>query len=133
MKTVMIINQSLPPGLAANTTAVLGISLGHMDRSILGPDLKDGSGTCHPGITHQTIPVLAADSGLLKQIFEQGCEMPGVSVIDFNAIAQKSRHYDDYTQKLAAVPTKDLDFSGLCLQGPKNEVNKMTGMLKLYR
>ncbi|HCY85653.1 MAG TPA: DUF2000 domain-containing protein [Desulfobacteraceae bacterium] len=133
MKTVMIVNQSLPPGLAANTTAVLGISLGRMDSSILGPDLKDGSGTRHPGITQQTIPVLSAESYLIKEIFEQSGRLPEISVIDFNTIAQKSRHYDDYTEKLAAVSTRDLEFSGICLQGPKNQVNKMTGMLKLYR
>ncbi|MCG8635242.1 MAG: DUF2000 domain-containing protein [Desulfobacterales bacterium] len=133
MKIVMVVNKTLPPGLAANAAAVLGISLGSMDADILGPDLIDKSGTLHPGITRETIPVLASDSDGLKAIYEQGIQIPDIAIIDFNSIAQKSRHYEDYSRQLETVPTADLGFSGLCIKGPGKKVNRLTGSLGLYR
>ncbi len=133
MKIVMVVDKSLPPGLVANTAAVLGISLGSMDKDILGPDLTDQSGTLHPGITRETIPVLASDNSGLKAIYEQGRKTPDIAIIDFNSIAQKSRQYEDYSRQLAAAPTTGLDFSGLCIKGPKKKVNGLTGSLGLYR
>ncbi len=133
MKIVMVVNKSLPPGLVANTAAVLGISLGRMDTDILGPDLTDQSGALHPGITRENIPVLTSDDTGLRTIYEQGSQIPDVAIIDFNSIAQKSRHYEDYSRKLAIAPTSDLTFSGLCIKGPKKKVNGLTGSLGLYK
>ncbi|MCG8687777.1 MAG: DUF2000 domain-containing protein [Desulfobacterales bacterium] len=133
MKTVIIINNTLSPGLAANTAAVLGISIGHTAPGVIGPDLADQSGAIHPGITRENIPVLATGTSKLKDLYHQGSQTPEVSVIDFNSIAQKCRDYSDYSQKLAAIPTQDLIFSGICLRGPKKIVNTLTGSLKLYR
>ncbi len=129
----MIVNQSLPPGLIANTAAVLGISLGQMERDILGPDLVDASQILHKGITQKNIPVLSSDSSGLKHIYAQGCKAKDISMIDFNTLAQKSRHYDEYQDKLAACPTQDLEFSGLCMAGPNKIINSITGSLGLYR
>jgi hypothetical protein len=133
MKTVIVINTNLLPGLAANTAAVLGISLGQAAPAILGPDVSDGSGTVHKGITQENIPILAADSYELKNLYYQSRAIREIKVIDFNSIAQKSRDYDDYTQKLAATPKEKLIFSGLCLRGPLKAINSLTGSLKLYR
>ncbi len=133
MKIVIIVNQSLPPGLIANTTAVLGISLGQMEMGILGPDLVDASQVLHRGITKQNIPVLSSDSPGLKLIYEKAGQTKDISMIDFNTLAQKSRHYDEYQDKLAACPTQDLEFSGLCMAGPDKIINSITGSLGLYR
>lgn len=44
LKTVMIVNKELPVGLIANTTAVLGISLGNLFPDIVGHDIQDADG-----------------------------------------------------------------------------------------
>jgi hypothetical protein len=132
MKIVMVVNADLGPGLAANTAAVLGISLGHSDPSIIGPDLYDGSRTCHPGITRRNIPVLAADSPAIKSIYDRSLEMADLEVLGFNTIAHRSRDYEAYAEKLSRAATCDLEFSGLCLRGSKPSVNALTGSLKLY-
>ena len=132
MKVVMILNSDLGPGLAANTAAVLGISLGHSDPSIIGPDLYDRTQTLHPGITRQNVPVLTADTPAMKTIFNRGRTIPDLEVIGFNTIAHKSRDYETYTQNLARAQTRELEFSGLCIKGDAAAVNTLTGSLKLY-
>lgn len=132
MKIVMVVNQSLSPGLAANTAAVLGISLGQSNPGIVGPEVADASCHCHEGITRHTIPVLASDAPTLAQIFQHGTQDPDIRIMGFNTIAQQSRHYDEYARKLAQVPTPDLVFSGLCILGTPGAVNSLTGTLKLY-
>lgn len=132
MKIVMVLNADLGPGLAANTAAVLGISLGNSDPAIIGPDLYDRSRTHHPGITRQNIPVLAADGQAMKSIFDRGHQMEGLEILGFNTIAHRSRDYDGYAEQLSRTETRDLEFSGLCLRGSKAAVNTLTGSLKLY-
>ena len=133
MKTVMIINKELPPGLAANTTAVLGITLGSHNRDIVGSDCMDREKVCHKGITKRTIPVLGADRDVLKKIYHACVENEQVELIDFNEIAQKSKDYRDYTRQLSATRPGDLEFSGLCLSGSAKQINRLTGSLGLYR
>ena len=132
MKIVMVLNVDLGPGLAANTAAVLGISLGNSDPAIIGPDLYDRSRTHHPGITRRNIPVLAAENRDMKSIFDRGRQMSGLEILGFNTIAHRSRDYDIYAEKLARTDTRDLEFSGLCIRGDTAAVNALTGSLKLY-
>ncbi|MDD9303206.1 MAG: DUF2000 domain-containing protein [Desulfobacter sp.] len=133
MKIVILVNPSLGPGLAANTAAVLGISLGHRHPAIIGPDLLDHSGTLHPGITQKNIPILGLDSQGLKTIYDKARKIKGIEILGFNTIAQKSRHYEEYGKKLAALATRDIDFSGICLKGPKLSIEKLTGALPLLK
>lgn len=133
MKIVMVVNKDLSPGLVANTTAVLGITLGNLNRDIVGPDCLDNEQKCHKGITQVTIPVLEAGRNILRKIYLSCIENDLVEIIDFNKVAQKCRDYSEYTQKLLNTGNKDLEFSGLCLSGPKKEINRLTGSLGLYK
>lgn len=133
MKIVMIVNNELPLGLAANACAVLGISLGRREKGILGPAITDRSGAAHYGITHMNIPVLAADGDGLKGIYARAADATDVEIIDFNTIAQECRDYTHYRERLSATPTEDLCFSGLCLAGPPKKINGLTGSLGLFR
>ena len=71
MKLVMIINQELPLGLIANTAAVLGLSVGDRVTGLTGPDITDGAGRIHAGITKVNIPVLGASSVVLKELYQR--------------------------------------------------------------
>ena len=137
MKIVIIINQDLSPGLAANTAAVLGISLGSVDPDILGPDLRDASSGFHRGITRENIPVLGADRQILRDIYIKAAQArdqgQDIDLIDFNTIAQRSRHYEEYRKKLAQVQAGELEFSGICLFGSEKKISCLTGSLKLYQ
>lgn len=133
MKIVMVVNNELSVGLAANTTAVLGISLGNDKKEIIGPICKDGSGIVHKGITSKTIPILGTNGKTLKLIYNKSIQDSLVDVIDFNQVAQGCRSYSDYLHKLLNTDNKDIEFSGLCLSGPTKQIEKLTGSLSLYR
>ena len=129
----MIINRELPPGLTANTAAVLGISLGNLNPHIIGPDCRDSSGRIHRGITNTTVPVLAAESEELTRLHCLACRNPEIQTIGFSRTAQKSMSYSDYAEKLSLLETESIVFSGICLAGDSREVNRLTGSLPLLR
>lgn len=58
MKCVMIIDEELPLGLIANTSAVLALSIGENVEGIIGEDVTDKDGHVHRGITKLSIPYL---------------------------------------------------------------------------
>ena len=129
----MVVNNELPVGLVANTTAVLGISLGNNKTDIIGPDCTDGTNIIHKGITKATVPILGTTAEQLKSIYQKSIQNQKVDVIDFNRIAQGCRDYSDYTNKLLKTSNQEIEYSGVCLSGPKKEIDKMRGSLGLYR
>ena len=46
-KCVMILDESLPLGLIANTAAIMGITLGKQLPEVVGADVADRSGNLH--------------------------------------------------------------------------------------
>ncbi|HWR38489.1 MAG TPA: DUF2000 domain-containing protein [Patescibacteria group bacterium] len=134
-KVVMVVDRNLPLGRIANTTAVLGISLGNLWGEMVGPDLTDADGQLHRGITTQTIPVLSGDAEQLLQLREKlTCQdFTEVTVIGFTETAQQSLDYAQYARRLATVGADDLKYVGLCLQGPVKKINRLTGNMALLR
>lgn len=66
MKCVMIINEKLPRGLIANTSAVLALSIGDKIKGIIGEDVTDQDGQLHRGITQLSIPLVNYGPNLVK-------------------------------------------------------------------
>lgn len=62
MRLAIIVDKTLPPGLAANAAAILGMSIGRGAPESLGNDVSDAGGSLHPGITRLPVPVLEADA-----------------------------------------------------------------------
>ncbi len=132
----MVISREIPLGLIANTAAVLGMSLSQLCKeTIIGPDITDGSGQIHRGITSQAIPVLSAAREQLKALRDKiyDSAYSDVTVIDFSEVAQKCLDYDHYTKLLAAQASSDLYYLGVCVYGPTKKINKLTGSLSLLR
>ena len=70
-KCVLVLDETLPLGLAANTAAILGLTLGRRRPDLVGDDVTDGSGELHPGIVTLPVPVLRGDRALLSQLRER--------------------------------------------------------------
>jgi hypothetical protein len=130
-KCVMVIDHELPIGVIANTAAILGSTLGKEFSEVVGTDSEDGSGSIHRGIVNLPIPVLSSTQEALMQIHREVKDRyrEKIELIDFTTIAQRSRNYEDYTNKLNRTPTEDLHFLGICLFGEKKAVNHLTGSL----
>jgi hypothetical protein len=135
MKLVLIINRDLPLGLIANAAAVLGLSFGNTVADLIGPDIQDRDGRVHAGITRVNIPVLAAAPEQLKDLYDNLVEISeeDILVIDFNTVAQSCKNYADYTRELAVCSQDSLQYLGICLYGPQQKINKLTGNLRLLK
>ena len=129
----MVINSELPVGLIANTTAVLGVSLGYLQPNIIGDDITDASGLVHKGITHTAIPVLAADTSQIRELHLRAQDHLDIQIISFSDVAQRIHSYDEYTRELSKAETHEIAFSGICLRGNKAQINTLTGALPLLR
>ncbi len=61
-KCVIVIDESLPIGIIANTAAIMGISLGKNMPHVVGSDVQDLDGYRHPGIIELPVPILKSSS-----------------------------------------------------------------------
>ena len=59
-RCVIVVDEDLAPGLAANAAAVLALTLGATVDGLVGPDLVDADGDVHPGLFAAGLPVLGA-------------------------------------------------------------------------
>ena len=131
-KCVMVLDETLPIGLAVNTAGVLALTLGREVGKVVGPDVVDGSGMQHAGITTLPIPILRTSGETLRDL-RRRAEDEDLLVVDFTDAAQTSKTYEDYECKIAAVSTEQLNYLGVALYGAKKPVNRLTGSLPLLR
>lgn len=134
-KCVMVVDEALPAGVAANTAAILGLTLGMHRPEAIGPDVLDKEGHTHLGIIAIPVPILKAGADKVRQIREQLFlpEFSKVLVVDFSDVAQSCNDYGEFTDKLAGTEEATLSYFGLGIYGPKKLVNKLTGSLPLLR
>lgn len=134
-KCVLLIDSDLPLGLLANTAAVLALTIGKKVERIIGPDVVDGSGQIHTGITTIPLPILKStqeDLQELKQkVFTE--KFQDLLVVDFSNAAQTTKTYEEYSKKIATYTSEDLNYLGIALYGDRKKINKLTGNLSLLR
>jgi hypothetical protein len=134
-KCVLLIDSELPLGLLVNTAAVLALTIGKRVEGIIGPDVVDGSGQMHIGITTIPLPILKStqeDLLLLKQKISSEA-FQDLLVVDFSNAAQTTKNYEEYTRKIATFTREDLHYLGIALYGDRKKINKLTGNLSLLR
>lgn len=134
-KCVMVIDESLPLGILANTAGILGITLGKYIPEAVGPEVLDGSGRAHLGIIQIPVPVLKANREKIKEIRQRlyQPEFSGLIVVDFSDVAQCCNLYEDYIAKAASVEEHSFHYFGIGICGDKKLVSKLTGSLPLLR
>ena len=72
-KCVIVVDETLSLGMAANTAVILGLTLGEEEPSIIGPKVRDKSGREHLGITIAPIPVLKGSRAVMMELREKLC------------------------------------------------------------
>ncbi len=131
-KCVMVLDETLSVGLAVNTAGVLALTLGRELDRVVGPDVVDGSGRPHAGITTVPIPALKASGEALRDL-RRRAEDEDLLVVDFTDAAQTSKTYADYERKIAVISTEQLNYLGVALYGAKKPVKRLTRSLPLLR
>jgi len=134
-KCVMIIDESLPLGIIANTAAIMGITLGKKMPEVVGGDVTDQDGCEHLGIIEFPVPILRGSPEMIKQIREKlyQPDFQDLTVVDFSDLAQGCKTYDEFIEKMSRVPESTLQYFGVAICGCKKKVNKLTGSMPLLR
>jgi hypothetical protein len=130
---VVVVDQSLAPGLAANATGVLALTLGAMIGGLPGAPLIDADGESHPGLIPQGLPVLRAQASMLSELRVQAANTDSVGVIDFPSDGQQTNDYDEFRRRVASIPTQELRYLGVLIYGPRRAIKRLTGSLALLR
>jgi hypothetical protein len=79
------------------------------------------------------LPVLAAPRAGIAALVQAAAEDDEVFFVAFSALAQSCRTYEEYTGRMAATATADLDTVGIALCGPRKRVDRLVGSLPLLR
>lgn len=134
-KCVMIIDGNLPAGVAANTAAILGITIGNRFPEAVGRDVADKSGRSHFGIIEFPVPILKGSAELIGEVRQRlyTKEFEDVAAVDFSQTAQGCKTYEEYVQKIAETEEESLIYLGIGLFGGKKKINRLTGNLPLFR
>lgn len=134
-KCVVILDERLPAGIAANTAAILGLTLGKHRPEAIGSDVTDRSGKVHLGIIEVPVPVLRGSPEKLRELRERlyQTEYQELTTVDFSDLAQGCKTYDEFIGKMEETPEGELRYLGLAICGPKKQVDRLTGSLPLLR
>ncbi len=134
-KCVIVVDENLPIGIIANTSAILGITMGMKMPDVVGNDVPDLEGNSHMGIIQFPVPILKGNTEVLKSIRRKLFEprFAGLTVVDFSDLAQGCKTYDEFIDKMANTSENRLKYIGIAICGNKKQVNKLTGNLPLLR
>lgn len=131
LKWVVVVDESLPGGRAANAAVCVAAATSTAVAGLLGPDAVDASGSVHPGLPWAGCTVVAASPEQLRAIRAKAAGSADVFVADMPAAAQSTRVYDEYLSDVAGTSSDDLDLVALSIVGPRNRVDRLVGRLPL--
>lgn len=134
-KCVIILDEALPLGVAANTAAILGVAIGARLPDMVGRDVRDGEGQFHAGIIQFPIPVLRGGSESLRTLRARlfAPQFADLTVVDFTGLAQGCKTYEEFAEKMSACPPDALQYIGIAICGGRKKVSRLTGGLPLLR
>ena len=110
-RCVIVVDQDLPPGLAANAAAVVALTLGAREPSLVGAELVDADAQAHPGLIPMGLPVLKAPRAALRELRGRAAAA-GVGVIGMPAFGQQTTDYEAVRAAVAETPAAELDYPG---------------------
>ena len=131
LRWVVVVDASLPAGMAVNAAACLAAALGEAVAGLLGPGSEDADGTWHPGLPWAGCTVLGATPQELLELRARATGAQGVLVSDMPGSAQTNRVYAAYLQELQQTGAADLALRAVSVLGPRNRVDELVKRLPL--
>jgi nicotinamide mononucleotide (NMN) deamidase PncC len=132
-KSVVLVDEELPIGLAANAVSVVGVSMGRALDGLVGPPLKSRDGHLYPGVVLAPLPILVAPQMELRTRYLRAADDPDMFVFPFSNSAQSCKTYDEYEVILSAADSADIALSAVGIVGPRKSVNKLAGSFPLLK
>jgi hypothetical protein len=131
-RVVIVVDDALPPGLAANAAAVVAFTLGVRLPSLCGPDVVDADGRVHAGFIPIGVPILRAPAGALAALHADAVAAE-VGVVALPAFAHQTNDYAEFRALVAGTPGAELRFLAIAVHGPRRRVARLTGSFGLLR
>ncbi|KQN52288.1 hypothetical protein ASE93_03865 [Serratia sp. Leaf50] len=131
-RCVIVLNQSLTPGRAANAAAVIALTIGQRHPQLVGQPLVDASDVSHPGLIPLGIAVLSGSGTQLRELRQKAAELGNIDLIDFPVQGQQTKNYASFQEAVAIIPLDDMDYSGVALVGAKKAISKIVADLALF-
>ena len=128
LKWVVVVDASLPPGLAANAAICVAAATTAGVDGLLGPAALDADGSAHPGLPWAGCSVLAGTTEQLAAIRARAAGAADVFVADMPAHAQLTRVYIEHGAEHGSA---ELDLLAVSLVGPRNRLDRIVGRLPL--
>lgn len=132
-KSVVLVDEALPIGLAANAVGVVGVLLGRALDGFVGPPLKSRDGHLYSGVVLAPLPILAAPQMELRARYLRAAEDPGLIVFPLSTLAQSCTSYDEYEVMLSAADSVEIPLAALGVVGPRARVSKLVGSFPLFK
>lgn len=131
VKWVIVVDESLPAGIAANAAVCLAAAVGQTVPGVCGPAGKDATGTVHPGLPWAGCALLSGPAERLTRIRAQAATREDVFCVDMPTIAQTNRVYTDYLDQLATTDASELTLHAVSVLGPRTWIDKQVRKLPL--
>ncbi|MDA0163311.1 DUF2000 domain-containing protein [Solirubrobacter ginsenosidimutans] len=129
-RCVVVVDEALAPGLAANAAAVMALTLGTKVPALVGEEFVDGAGERHPGLITTGLPVLRAAADALPDLRARALQAE-VGVIGFPRSGQTTTDYEHFRALVAETDAPD--YLGLAFYGDGKTLRRLTGSLGLLR
>ena len=127
---MVVVDEALAPGLAANAAAVMALTLGTKVPALVGEPFVDGAGERHPGLITTGLPVLRAAASELPALRAKALAAE-VGVVGFPRSGQTTTDYEHFRAMVAE--TEALEYLGLAFYGDGKALSRLTGSLGLLR
>ena len=127
---MVVLDEALAPGLAANAAAVMAMTLGTKVPTLVGDEFVNGAGERHPGLITTGLPVLRAPAAELAALRARAVEAE-VGVVGFPICGQTTTDYEAFRALVAE--TEAPEYLGLAFYGPAKTLRRLTGNLGLLR
>ena len=114
-RCVVVVDEALAPGLAANAAAVMAMTLGAKVPDLVGEDFEDGGGARHPGlITSRAFRCCAHRPASSPALRARAVEAE-IGVVGFPASGQTTTDYEAFRAMVASTAAPD--YLGLAFYG----------------
>ncbi len=127
---MVVVDEALAPGLAANAAAVLAMTLGTKVPGMVGEAFVDGAGHEHPGLITTGLPVLRAQADQLPSLRAKAVAAE-IGVVGFPRSGQTTTDYEHFRAMVASTDAPD--YLGLAFYGDGKVLRRLTGSLGLLR
>ncbi len=129
-----MISKDIEQWQAMNVLGHMAVGLGaKKDDVLMGRDtLVDRSGVVHAGISRYGLVIKEGSSADIVSVVHDAKAEEGVIIVDFPRQMLDTKHDDELALALETSEEHDLEYLGVLLYGPSEQVNRLTKSFKLW-